>query len=137
MRIFVITSGENHAPPFATAFVVDDQGVIRAELPQRHQVVGGDFRTRDYVRGAVARAGLSGSDRVHFSRVFTSKNDGLDKLAVSVPFYPKGKPGPVYVLGATARSVLGPWRTCKATGRRGCRRSDSGRTCSLAVKSWA
>jgi hypothetical protein len=35
------------------------------------------------------------------SRVFTSKNDGLDKLAVSVPFFPKGRPGPVYVLGAT------------------------------------
>jgi hypothetical protein len=93
-------AGQN-APPFATAFVVDDQGVIRAELPQRHQVVGVDFRDRDYVRGAVARTGRSGSQRVHYSRVFTSKNDGLDKLAVSVPFFPFGKAGPVYVLGAT------------------------------------
>jgi hypothetical protein len=93
-------TGQN-APPFATAFVVDDHGVIRAELPQRQPVVGIDFRDRDYVRGATARAGLSGSARVHFSRVFTSKNDGLDKLAVSVPFHPKGRPGPVYVLGAT------------------------------------
>jgi serine/threonine-protein kinase len=99
-KLTAMPAGKN-APPFATAFVVDDQGIIRAELPQRNTVVGSDFRNRDYVRGAVAQAGNSGSDRIHFSRVFTSKNDGLDKLAVSVPFYPKGRPGPVYVLGAT------------------------------------
>ena len=85
-------AGQN-APPFATAFVVDDQGVIRAELPQQHRVVGIDFRDRDYVRGAIARAAYSGSKRVHFSRVFTSKNDGLDKLAVSVPFRPARRSG--------------------------------------------
>ena len=101
LRRLTAHPARQNAPPFATAFVVDDHGIIRAELPQRHQVVGVDFRDRDYVRGAVARAGKSGPDRVHFSRVFTSKNDGLDKLAVSVPFYPKGRPGPVYVLGAT------------------------------------
>jgi eukaryotic-like serine/threonine-protein kinase len=88
-----------NAPPFATAFVVDNTGIIRAEWPQRRLVVGIDVRNRDYFRGAVAKAG--GSSRVHLSRVFTSKNDGLDKLSVSVPFYPKGKPGPAYVLGAT------------------------------------
>jgi hypothetical protein len=80
---------------------MDETGVIRAEVPQQHQVVGGNFRDRDYFRGAEARAGKSGPERVHLSRVFTSKNDGLDKLAVSVPFFPKGRPGPVYVLGAT------------------------------------
>jgi serine/threonine-protein kinase len=101
LRKLTATPAGKNAPPFATAFVVDDQGIIRAELPQTHRVVGGDFRNRDYVRGAVALAGQSGSDRVHFSRVFTSKNDGLDKLSVSMPFSPKGKPGPVYVLGAT------------------------------------
>jgi eukaryotic-like serine/threonine-protein kinase len=89
------------APPFATVFVVDPDGVIRAEWPQRRTVVGGNFHERDYVRGAVARAGRTGSGRVHLSRVFTSMNDGLDKLAVSVPFRPTGANGPVWVLGAT------------------------------------
>lgn len=93
-------AGRN-APTFATAFVVDDQGVIRAEWPQRHRVVGSHFGDRDYVRGALARADLDSPQRVHLSRVFTSKNDGLDKLAVSVPFRLRGKPGSVYVLGAT------------------------------------
>jgi serine/threonine-protein kinase len=95
------------APPFATAFVLDPQGTIRAELPQQHKVVGGNFASRDYFRGAVARA--KSEDRVHLSKVFTSKNDGLDKLAVSVPFRPAGEKGPVWVLGATvpADSSLG------------------------------
>lgn len=95
------------APPFATAFVLDPQGTIRAELPQQHKVVGGNFAERDYFRGAIARA--KRWDRVHLSKVFTSKNDGLDKLAVSVPFYPNGEDGPVWVLGATvpADATLG------------------------------
>jgi serine/threonine-protein kinase len=89
------------APPFATAFVLDGDGVIRAEWPQRRQVVGGHFGDRDYFRGAVARADRPDRERVHLSQVFTSKNDGLDKLAVSVPFRPAGEKGPVWVLGAT------------------------------------
>jgi serine/threonine-protein kinase len=88
------------APPFATAFVLDPTGIIRAEWPQRNKVVGGDFRDRDYFRGAQARADRPEGERVHLSRVFTSKNDGLDKLAVSVPFRLKPN-GPVWVLGAT------------------------------------
>ncbi len=87
------------APPFATAFVLDPEGTIRAESPQRNIVVGGNFAERDYFRGAAARANRP--DRVHLSKVFTSKNDGLDKLAVSVPFRPSGGKGPVWVLGAT------------------------------------
>jgi eukaryotic-like serine/threonine-protein kinase len=88
------------APPFATAFVLDPTGVIRAEWPQRHKVVGEDFHERDYFRGARARADRADGKRVHLSRVFTSKNDGLDKLAVSVPFRLSPN-GPVWVLGAT------------------------------------
>jgi hypothetical protein len=101
LQRLTVNPTRKNAPPFATAFVMDETGVIRAEWPQRRQVVGGNFRDRDYYRGAEARAGMSGPERVHLSRVFTSKNDGLDKLAVSVPFFPRGKPGPVYVLGAT------------------------------------
>jgi hypothetical protein len=87
------------APPFATAFVLDPAGTIRAEWPQRRKVVGENFRDRDYFRGAQARADRP-DDRVHLSRVFTSKNDGLDKLAVSVPFRLTPN-GPAWVLGAT------------------------------------
>jgi hypothetical protein len=87
------------APPFATAFVLDPEGTIRAESPQRNIVVGENFAKRDYFRGAVARANRV--DRLYLSKVFTSKNDGLDKLAVSVPFRPQGENGPVWVLGAT------------------------------------
>jgi serine/threonine-protein kinase len=87
------------APHFATAFVLDPGGTIRAEWPQRRVVVGDNFAERDYFRGAVARAG--GPEFVHISRVFTSKNDGLDKLAVSVPFRVKAPDGPVWILGAT------------------------------------
>jgi serine/threonine-protein kinase len=88
------------ATTFATVFVVDPDGVIVAEWPQRHKVVGVNVSDRDYVRGAVERVKGVGSERIHFSRVFTSKNDGLDKLAVSMGFHvaPGGK---AWVLGAT------------------------------------
>jgi serine/threonine-protein kinase len=99
-RLLSGPAGRN-APPFATAFVLDPGGTIRAESPQNRTVVGENFATRDYFRGAQARASNRGGERVHFSRVFTSKNDGLDKLAVSVPFRPAGSQGPVWVLGAT------------------------------------
>jgi serine/threonine-protein kinase len=88
----------NDASPFVTAFVLDPEGVIRAESPQRRIVVGDNFAGRDYFRGAVARA--NADNRVHLSRVFTSKNDDLDKLAISVPFRIDDK-GDVWVLGAT------------------------------------
>lgn len=99
-RLIDRPAGEN-APPFATAFVVDDRGVIRAEWPQRQRVVGVNVRDRDYFHRAVTRTGPSGPDRFYLSRVFTSLNDGLDKLAVSVPFRPNGPGTPAYVLGAT------------------------------------
>jgi eukaryotic-like serine/threonine-protein kinase len=86
--------------PFATAFVVDPDGVIVAEWPQRQKVVGINVSDRDYVHGAVARAHRTASERVYYSRVFTSKNDGLDKLAVSIGFRSKVG-GRVWVLGAT------------------------------------
>lgn len=86
---------------FATVFVLDPGGTIRAEWPGGNRVVGQNFRDRDYFRGAVARADRTGRERVHLSRVFRSRNDGLDKLAVSVPFRPGGPGGPVWVLGAT------------------------------------
>jgi hypothetical protein len=88
------------APPFATVFVLDPTGTIRAEWPQQGKVVGENFRHRDYFRGAQARADRAEGERVHLSRVFTSRNDGLDKLAVSVPFR-LSQDGPVWVLGAT------------------------------------
>jgi hypothetical protein len=88
------------APPFVTAFVLDPSGTIRAEWPQRRKVVGDDFHERDYFRGAVARSSRKEAERVHLSRVFTSKNDGLDKLAVSIAFAP-AKGGGWWVLGAT------------------------------------
>lgn len=94
----LLASSDGNASPFVTAFVLDPDGVIRAESPQRHVVVGGNFAERDYFRGAIARA--DSDNRVHLSRVFTSKNDGLDKLAISVPFRLTEK-GPVWVLGAT------------------------------------
>ncbi|MSR52416.1 MAG: serine/threonine protein kinase [Gemmataceae bacterium] len=85
------------APRFATAFVLDPKGTIRAEWPQQRKVVGMNFAGRDYFQGAQAR--VRQAQRVHLSRVFTSKNDGLDKLAVSVPFEPAT--GVIWVLGAT------------------------------------
>jgi hypothetical protein len=85
---------------FATVFVLDPDGTIQAEWPQSNRVIGQNFRDRDYFRGAVARADRVGRERVHLSRVFRSKNDGLDKLAVSVPFRPD-ESGKVWVLGAT------------------------------------
>jgi tRNA A-37 threonylcarbamoyl transferase component Bud32 len=86
---------------FATVFVLDPDGVIRAEWPQSNRVIGQNFRHRDYFRGAVARADRTGRDRVHLSRVFQSRNDYLDKLAVSVPFRLPNGDGRVWVLGAT------------------------------------
>jgi len=87
------------APPFVTAFVLDPTGTIRAEWPQEGKVVGKNFKDRDYFKGARARA--KQTQRLHLSRVFLSKNDKLDKLAVSVPFQPAGPDGPTWVLGAT------------------------------------
>jgi hypothetical protein len=87
-------------PAFATVYVLDPSGTIRAEFPPG-QVEGKNYRGRDYFHRAVGYADRAGRDRVHVSRVFTSENDGLDKLALSVPFRPGGPGAPVWVLGAT------------------------------------
>lgn len=46
-----------NAGAFATVFVVDEQGIMRAHSPEP-RVVGQDFPPRDYYRGARESTGL-------------------------------------------------------------------------------
>lgn len=87
-------------PAFVTVFVLDPGGTIRAEFP-RGAVEGKSYRGRDYFRRTIGYADRTGRDAVHVSRAFESDNDGLDKIAVSVPFRPDGPGSAVWVLGAT------------------------------------
>jgi hypothetical protein len=64
-------------------------------------VAGRTFQGRDYFHGALRHADREGLDRLHVSRVYTSENDGIDKLALSLPLKPDGLDGEVWVLGAT------------------------------------
>ena len=76
------------------------KGTIRVERSQQHVVVGGNFSEPRLLPWGCdsERTGSEGGSRLHFSKVFTSKNDGLDKLALSVPFHPQGVGGPIWVL---------------------------------------
>ena len=87
-------------PAFVTVFLLDPKGTIRSEFP-RGTVEGKNFQGRDYFHRTLGYANRTGRDAVHVSRVFESENDGLDKLALAVPFRPGGPRTPVWVLGAT------------------------------------
>lgn len=87
-------------PEFATVFVLDPQGEIRAAAPRDRRVTSRTFQDRDYYRGAVARTKQVGRGRAHFSRVYKSVKDELDKLAISAAFYPDPN-GPAWVIAAT------------------------------------
>jgi serine/threonine-protein kinase len=94
----VAPPGEPKGPRFVNAFLLDNTGHIRAiwprdENPERRERFTSSFSGRDYfVRARV--------DRVHVSRVFRSRNDGLDKLALSIRFQLRGTNEP-WVLAAT------------------------------------
>lgn len=85
--------GGSTARPFVNAYVLDPGGRIRAIWPTDPQVLGQQFADRDYFRRA--RPG-----RVHVSRVFHSRRDGLDKLALSIRFQPRNS-NESWVLAAT------------------------------------
>jgi serine/threonine-protein kinase len=90
--------GGSDARPFVNAFVLDPVGRIVAIWPpdpnaQAPEVREQRFLDRDYFRRARA-------DRVHVSRVFESRRDGLDKLALSLKFQPRGA-ADEWVLAAT------------------------------------
>jgi hypothetical protein len=104
LRGLARASGGSAGPGFASVFVLDQQGTLRAVWPEQEQVVGRNFAHRDYFHGALAHAAREGVGRVHVSRVYTSVNDHLDKFAVSVAFYRDGHDGPVWVLAATVRA---------------------------------
>ncbi len=80
--------GGSDARPFVNAFLLDSSGRIQAIWPpdpksQAPDVLAQGFSDRDYF--ARARPG-----RVHVSRVFRSRRDGLDKLALSIRFQVRG-----------------------------------------------
>jgi serine/threonine-protein kinase len=79
-----------HPEQFASVYLLDPNGEIVAHVSQGNapgdKVVGETFADRDYFKG-VARhlSQLPGSDQIHVSRVFHSKHDRKDKLAISCP----------------------------------------------------
>jgi serine/threonine-protein kinase len=86
----------------ASMFLLDDGGVMRAIWPEKDRIVGTRFADRDYFAGARERAGRPEPEQVHLSRVFPSKNDHRDKLALSVAFRVSGPgDGREWVLGAS------------------------------------
>lgn len=95
---------ETPPPPgtvgIASLFVLNEKGTILAITPEVKRVAGFDLHERDYFQGALARVNRVGRERVHLSRVFSSRNDHLQKLAISIPFQPTPG-GPVWVLAAT------------------------------------
>jgi len=92
----------------ASMYVLDDAGTLRAVWPETSPIVGENFSHRDYYRGAKARDAAAGRGRVHLSKVFKAKNDGLDKLAVAVAFRPAaGRPAWVLAAAIPTDPTLG------------------------------
>ena len=90
------------APNIASLFVLDVNGRMLAASPVLPHVIGQDFSGRDYFRGALRKSRRSGMERIHFSRVFRSENDGLDKFAIAVAIRSsEGRPDSAGVLVAT------------------------------------
>jgi branched-chain amino acid transport system substrate-binding protein len=73
--------------PFESWVLFDRRGIMIACTPHR-TLVGKDFSGREWVRGALDRAGKRGLDSVHVSRVFLSViTKNLCKFALTVPVY--------------------------------------------------
>lgn len=89
------------APSFTSWILLDDRGVVHATGRSLRGNVDENYSPRDYFQGAIRHARRSGRDRIHISRVFVSAVDGLDKVAISVPFHPNGPEGKPWVLAAT------------------------------------
>ena len=85
--------GGSDTRPFVNAFVLNPAGDIRAIWPPDPDAVGQNFAVRDYFVSAPR-------GRVHVSRVFRSRRDNLDKLALSTRFRPPGAKAD-WVLAAT------------------------------------
>jgi hypothetical protein len=106
---------------FASWMVQDAGGRVLARDPPAPSVDPG-IHVRDYFRGAAAHAGRRGLDAVHVSRVYTSRIDRRDKLAVSVPLWdgPADRPRLFGVLSAkvtTAPTMGLPGRRTALAGR--------------------
>ena len=96
------------APLIASLFVIDADGIMLADSPDFHEVIGVNFRNRDYFRGALHKSGRTGMDRVHYSRVFRSEHDSLDKFAIAAAVRSDdGKLLGVIVASITTDATLG------------------------------
>jgi serine/threonine-protein kinase len=91
------------ASPFETWFVLDDRGAMAAIAPRLENILGRDFRGREYYRGALQHARAPGAAAVHVSEVYRSENDDLPKFAMVVPVVEGAGPGGrvLGVIGAT------------------------------------
>jgi serine/threonine-protein kinase len=102
-------------PPFRSWHVLSEQGVLLADSVQGNtDVIGRNFRGRDYFRGALRRRGKRGLDSVYVSRAYLSANDGHHKFAITAPVHAgPGRGAPVLGVLAvtlTTASTLGSLR---------------------------
>ena len=107
---------------FASWMIQDATGRVLARTPAATSVDPG-LHVRDYFRGARARAGRRSLDAVHVSRVYTSRIDGRDKFAISVPLWDGAAEHP-HLLGVLSAKVT----TTPAMGLPGRRTALAGRS---------
>ncbi len=90
-RFFNVRPTRAGPGPIASLTLIDAEGRFRAYSPHNKVVWNKVYDGRDYFRGAKDLANKSGGRRVFVSRVFHSEIDHRYRLAVSVPFCPKGR----------------------------------------------
>lgn len=106
-----ITRGRDKSvnSPFDAWFVLDAQGVLRAqEGRERVIVTSRNYEWRDYFQGALA-LGRRGEPpgQAYVSKVFKSENDQRHKFALSAPIFDQGRLIGVLVAAVATSAKLG------------------------------
>jgi hypothetical protein len=71
--------------PFASWYILNARGDILALAPHNRDIVGKNFRGRDYFQGGLRAHRAKGRTSAYISRVFLAENDNLYKFGISVP----------------------------------------------------
>jgi hypothetical protein len=95
---------ESTSRPFASWYVLNPQGNILALAPLNREIVGRNFRGRDYFRGAIRHTGGPGRAAPYISHVFLAQNDHLYKFGIAVPVHQRNQ-GEAPLLGVLVATV--------------------------------
>jgi serine/threonine-protein kinase len=104
---FQVWFGLGIGSPLVNIFVVDADGILRADTGPGGAAIGRSFARRDYFRHSIGQNSPASSDGVYVSRVFHSIMDGRYKMALAVPVRLQSEQLGVLIANLTLGARLG------------------------------